>query len=99
MLLHVSRAVLLAEFLDYGFGTLDSVIGFAVSLASAPSRINPNLLVLEHVAIPLGVRTPNGQQIKSVAFSDEPDRIRDCRAGLSADDCQLDLAVAGEAVF
>jgi hypothetical protein len=68
-------------------------------LPSRTSRINSNLRVLEHVLIPLRIRSSNVQEVQSVAFDNEPDPIRDYLPGLPADDAEFDLAVPGEAIF
>src|SRR5438477_9230593 len=41
----------------------------------------------------------NGKEIDLFAFQHEPNRNRNCLSGLPADDADLDLAVASEAIF
>ena len=65
----------------------------------AGPRINPNPRVLEYVPIPLRVRALHRQEVELLVFQHEPDRDRDCPTRLPADHAELDLSVAGEAVF
>ena len=41
------------------------------------ARIDVNLRVLEHVLVPLSIRTLYRQQIKFLVVQHEPDRVRD----------------------
>jgi len=64
VLLHVLRPVLFAELLNHrfdGFGVSD---GDGLKLCLRAPRINPNRRVVEHVLVPLLVRTLHWQQIK-----------------------------------
>jgi hypothetical protein len=54
---------------------------------------------MQHVSVPLRVRSAHWQQIQLFAFQHEPDGDRNCLPGFSADHGDLDLAVAVEAVF
>src|ERR1017187_4233572 len=47
----------------------------------------------------MSLRALHGQKVELLAFQNEPDRNRDCLPGLSPDHANLDLPVAGEAVF
>src|SRR5579863_9661794 len=99
ILLHVLRPVFLTKLLDHRFHSF--VIGDGSSLEPcfcAPC-INSNGWVLQHVSVPLRVRTLHGQEVQLFVFQHEPDRNRDCLPRLPADHAELDLAVAGEAFF
>ena len=51
------------------------------------------------LGVPMRFRALHGQEVELLAFEHEPDWGRDCPPGLPPDHADLDLAVAGEAVF
>src|ERR1035437_3446697 len=54
---------------------------------------------MKHVLIPPRLRTLHREQVELLAFQHEPDRDGDRAPGLPPDHADLDLSVAGEAVF
>src|SRR5215469_2973176 len=99
VLLHIPGAVLFAKLADYRVHCVRFGNWFNPEFRLRAPGINANLRVLEYVLIPVRVGTMDWQQVKSVAFSDEPNGIRDGLARFSSDDAQFDFAVAREAIF
>ena len=99
ILLRVPSPVLLSKFLHHRLHSLGSGNWHRPEFRFHASRIDANLPVPEHVPVSLRVGAPHWQQVQRLAFRHEPDRDRDCLPRLPTDDADLDLAVAGEAVF
>src|SRR5882762_2619655 len=99
VLLYIFHAVLCPELFDHRLHSLRSSYGSGSEFRCHASRIDANRGVLEHVLVPLRFRALHGQKVNLLTFQDEPDRDRDRPPGLPPDHADLDLAVAGEAVF
>jgi hypothetical protein len=99
ILLYVLRPVFLPELLDNQCDRFGISHRGGVELCFRTSGRNPDLPMTQQVLVPLRIRTLYWQEVEFVSFKHEPDRDRDCAPGLPADDADLDLAVAVEAVF
>ncbi|MFZ0288193.1 MAG: hypothetical protein WBV26_11825 [Candidatus Sulfotelmatobacter sp.] len=69
MLLYVPGTVRPSEFLDHGFDSVGTSHGRGSERCVHPSGINPNRRVLEHVLVPLRLRTLHWQNVELISLS------------------------------
>src|SRR5580698_11206982 len=99
ILLNIPGPILLAKLLNHSLHRLGTSHRHSSKLRFRASRINSNRRILEHVLVPLRLRSRHRQQVELVALHHTPHRNRNLPPRLLPNHADRDLLVPAESIL